>query len=62
MVIDGVTFNNILMDEVRTPLVANMYYFCDDDGKTEYVWSKEALKVDERTPFLGSFTFKKYRC
>ncbi len=58
MVIDGVTFNNILMDHVRTPLVMSMYYFCDDDGKTEYVWSKEALKVDERTPFLGSFTFK----
>lgn len=58
MVIDGVTFDNILMDQVRTPLVMNMYYFCDDDGKTEYVWSKEALRVDNRTPFLGSFTFK----
>ena len=61
MVIDGVTFDNILMDQVRTPLVMNMFYFCDDDGKTEYVWSKEALKVDERTPFLGSFIFKKYK-
>ncbi len=58
MVIDGVTFDNILMDQVRTPLVMNMYYFCDDDGKTEYVWSKDALKVDNRTPYLGSFTFK----
>lgn len=58
MVIDGVTFDNIIMDQVRTPLVMNMFYFCDDDGKTEYVWSKEALKVDERTPFLGSFVFK----
>src|SRR5690554_88068 len=58
MIIDGVTFDNILMDQVRTPLVMNMYYFCDDDGKTEYVWSKKALKVDNKTPFLGSFTFK----
>src|SRR5690554_2989559 len=57
-VIDGVVFENIYMDEVLAPLVINMYYFCDPDGKTEYVWSKEKLPVDDRTPFLGSFTFK----
>lgn len=58
MRIDGIVFDNILMDEVKVPLVMNMYYYCDDDGKTEYVWSKEALKVDERTPYLGRFIFK----
>ncbi|CDR31228.1 Exo-poly-alpha-D-galacturonosidase precursor [Acholeplasma oculi] len=58
MVIDGITFNHIVMDEVRAPLVMNMFYFCDDDGKTPYVWEKEALPVDERTPYLGQFTFK----
>lgn len=58
MRIDGIVFNNILMDEVKVPLVMNMYYFCDDDGKTPYVWSKEALEVDEKTPYLGRFTFK----
>lgn len=36
-VIDGITFNNIYMKGVLTPLVMNMYYYCDDDGKTEYV-------------------------
>lgn len=56
-VIDGVEFNNIYMDNVLTPLVINMFYFCDPDGKTEYVWSKEKLPVDDRTPFLGKFTF-----
>lgn len=61
-VIDGITFNNIYMKGVLTPLVMNMYYYCDDDGKTEYVWSKEALPVDDRTPFLGSFTFKNMVC
>ena len=40
----------------------NMYYFCDDDGKTKYVWSKEALPVDDRTPFLGKFVFKNMVC
>ena len=61
-VIDGITFNNIYMKGVLTPLVMNMYYYCDDDGKTEYVWSKEALPIDDRTPFLGSFAFKNMVC
>lgn len=61
-VIDGITFNNIYMKGVLTPLVMNMYYYCDDDGKTEYVWSKETLPVDERTPYLGRFEFKNMVC
>lgn len=61
-VIDGITFENIYMDHVLTPLVMNMYYYCDDDGKTEYVWSKEKHPVDQRTPFLGKFKFKDMIC
>ncbi len=61
-IIDGITFENIEMDDVLTPLVINMYYFCDPDGKTEYVWSKEALPVDDRTPYLGKFHFKDIVC
>ncbi|RJX25406.1 MAG: glycoside hydrolase family 28 protein [Acholeplasma sp.] len=61
-IIDGITFTNIYMEDVLTPLVINMYYYCDEDGKTEYVWSKEALPVDHRTPYLGEFTFKDIVC
>ena len=60
-VIDGVTFNDIYMDGVLNPLVINMFYFCDPDGQTEYVYSKEKLPVDERTPYLGKFTFKRIK-
>ena len=60
--IDGITFENIYMKEVLTPLVMNMYYYCDPDGKTEYVWSKEHLPLDERTPYLGKFVFKDMKC
>lgn len=56
-VIDGVLFKDILMDEVLTPLVINMFYFCDPDGKTEFVWSKEKHPVDDTTPYLGKFHF-----
>lgn len=61
-VVDGVKFSNIQMDNVMCPIVINMYYFCDPDGKTEYVWTKEALPVDERTPHMGSFTFRDMTC
>ncbi len=61
-VVDGVEFSNIRMDNVMAPMVINMYYFCDPDGKTEYVWSKEALPVDDGTPYLGAFTFRDMEC
>lgn len=61
-VIDGVEFSNIRMDNVMVPLVINMYYFCDPDGKTEFVWSKKALPVDDTTPYLGAFTFRDMEC
>lgn len=57
-IIDDIVFDNIIMDKVLTPFTANMFYFCDPDGKTEYVWSKEKLPIDDRTPYLGKFTFK----
>ena len=45
------------MDEVLTPFVVNSFYFCDRDGKTDYVQSREALPVDDRTPGFGATTF-----
>ncbi len=62
-VIDGVMFENIEMDGVLTPIVINMWYnCCDPDRHSEYVWSREALPVDERTPYLGQFTFRNMEC
>ena len=61
-VIDGITFENIKMDDVLTPLVVNMFYYCDPDGHSEYVWSKEKLPIDDRTPYLGKFVFKDIDC
>lgn len=62
-VIDGVEFSNIKMINVATPLVINMYYYCDPDGKTEYVWSRDPeTPVDDGTPYLGKFTFRDIDC
>ena len=62
-VIDGVVFENIKMEDVLTPIVINMWYnCCDPDKHSEYVWSREHLPVDDRTPYLGKFTFKNMVC
>lgn len=62
-VIDGVEFNNIRMINVITPLVINMYYFCDPDGHTETVWSRDPnIPVDDGTPYLGKFAFRDIEC
>ena len=62
-VIDGVVFDNIKMEGVLTPIVINMWYnCCDPDRHSEYVWSREVLPVDDRTPYLGKFTFKNMIC
>ena len=57
-VLDDISFEDIDMDNVMTPFVVNSFYFCDPDGKTEYVSTKKALPVDERTPSIKHLTFK----
>ena len=62
-VVTNVLFDNIRMDKVLTPIVINMWYnCCDPDRYTEYVWSREHLPVDDRTPRLGSFAFRNMEC
>ena len=57
-VIDDIVFENVRMERVGTPYVVNCLYFCDPDGKTEYVQSREKQPVDERTPRIGRIAFR----
>lgn len=61
-VFDGIEFSDIKMEHVLTPLVVNMFYFCDPDGKSEYVQKKEKMPVDDSTPRIGSFLFQRLEC
>ena len=61
-IIDNVTFRDIYMDNVLTPLTINMFYFCDPDGKSDYVQNRHPLPVDDRTPYLGKFVFERLTC
>lgn len=57
-VLDEICFRNLKMNHVMTPFVVNAFYFCDSDGKTEYVQSRETLPVDERTPEIRRLSFE----
>ena len=57
-VIDDVVFERIRMERVRAPFVANSLYYCDPDGHSPYVQSTEPQPVDERTPRIGTLTFR----
>jgi polygalacturonase len=57
-ILDGIVFENIKMDHVMTPFVINSFYFCDPDGHTEYVRTKETLPVDDRTPNIKNLAFR----
>lgn len=57
-ILDRIIFRKIDMDHVMTPFVVNSFYFCDPDGKTEYVQSREIMKVDDRTPEIKTLIFE----
>lgn len=61
-VVEGISFKNIIMDGVKTPFVANCFYFCDPDGRTGYVQDRNPLPVDERTPYIGKLCFENISC
>ena len=56
-VLSDISFQHIVMDHVMTPFVVNSFYFCDPDGKTEYVQCRESLPADERTPEIQNLSF-----
>lgn len=58
----GIHFKNIIMDNVLTPITANMFYFCDPDGHDAWVQDRSPRKVDETTPYLGTFVFENMTC
>lgn len=61
-ILDHITFRNLDLDHVMTPLVVNSFYFCDPDGRTPYVQSREAYPADDRTPSVRRLVFENMRC
>ena len=57
-VIDDIVFERVRMDRVKAPLVVNSLYFCDPDGHSDYVQSREKQPVDDRTPTVGTIVYR----
>jgi hypothetical protein len=57
-IIDGILFEQVRMDGVKMPLIVNSMYFCDPDGHSEWVQSREKKPVDETTPRIGEIRFE----
>lgn len=57
-ILDGIVFKDIIMDNVMSPFTANAFYFCDPDGRTEFVQTREAKPVDDGTPAMKNFLFE----
>ena len=51
--IADVTMRNVQMVGVPTPLAANAFYFCDADGKDQWVQSRAPAAIDETTPQIA---------
>ena len=60
-VIDDILFEKVQMDGVKMPLIVNSMYFCDPDGHSEWVQSREKKPVDETTPRIGAIRFEQVR-
>ena len=58
-VVDGISFRDVRMEDVKMPLVVNSFYFCDADGKSDRVQSRDQQPVDETTPEIGTVAFER---
>lgn len=61
-VLTDIVFENLELDGVKAPFVINSFYYCDPDGRSDYVGSQEPLPVDDRTPRIDSVTFRNIVC
>lgn len=51
-----IAMRDVTMDGVGTALAANAFYFCDADGKSATVQSRDPVEVDETTPRISDIT------
>ena len=61
-VLSDIVFENINMRDVSMPFTANMFYFCDPDGHSDYVQNQEGREVDEKTPRIGKIAARNIKC
>ncbi|SFB01107.1 Polygalacturonase [Poseidonocella pacifica] len=54
--VSGIRLRDTAMQDVPTPLAINAFYFCDPDGKDDWVQSRVPAPVTETTPTIRDIT------
>ncbi len=57
-VVDNINVKNVVMSRVIHGIVLNMFYYCDPDGHSEYVRTKEILDITEETPYIKNINIE----
>ena len=60
--VNNLNFQKIHMTDVLMPFTANMFYFCDPDGHTDYVQDQNPRPVDSKTPRIGNIAIHDIDC
>ncbi|OCA89411.1 glycoside hydrolase family 28 protein [Pradoshia sp. D12] len=56
-VIEDIRINNIVMNRVICPFIANLYYYCGPRGKDQFVSDKKPYPITEETPVFRRIHF-----
>lgn len=48
--VEDIRVNNVIMRDVISPFIMNLYYFCGPRGKEKYVWDKNPYPITDETP------------
>ncbi|MCB5200441.1 glycoside hydrolase family 28 protein [Loktanella sp. TSTF-M6] len=59
--VSRITMDDVVMDGVGTALAINAFYFCDADGKSAAVQSRDPAPVDDTTPQVSDITISNLR-
>ncbi len=61
-VVEDIRVDNVVMENVLCPFIANLYYFCGPRGDDKYVWDKAPYPITEETPAFRRLHFANMTC
>ncbi|WP_299932457.1 glycoside hydrolase family 28 protein [uncultured Pelagimonas sp.] len=57
--VSSIRMSDVDMTDVPTPLAINAFYYCDPDGKSDWVQSREPAPVSETTPIIKDVSIER---
>jgi polygalacturonase len=57
--VSGITMHDVVMQDVPTPVAINAFYFCDPDGRDDWVQSRAPAAREASTPVIDDVLVSK---